>query len=223
MPQKRKRSSNYAFTKQQIRTLLDGINNPRDHLMINIGIHSGCRVGEIENLRLDKCDFIENQIVVWDNKHNKWSYLMQLNPKTGKRMRDKKVSEGRWRTIAMPARVMKELKAYIEKNPTQITKVRHDNYHMPDGGEEANARYVWALTRPTWERVIKKWSLILLGAPRSWHTLRHTYMTLHLESKSSLQFVMQQTGDTAATVLNTYAQVSPDERRKQAEKDLLEL
>ena len=82
MPQKRIRSSNYAFTKQQVRTLLDGINNKRDHLMINLGIYSGCRVGEIENLRLNKCDFAQNFITVWDNKKNKWKYKIKLHLKT---------------------------------------------------------------------------------------------------------------------------------------------
>ena len=74
MKKLRKRTSNDALTRKQVRILLDGINEERDKIMVAIGIYSGCRVNELATLRLDKIDWAQGYINVWDDKKNQWSW-----------------------------------------------------------------------------------------------------------------------------------------------------
>ncbi len=200
MTQKRNRFDNDALSQAQIRKLMEGITKERDRIMILMGFNSGCRVNEIATLRYDKIDFAQNTVTVWDDKHNQWSW--KLNKKTGKKVRDQKLNEGKWRKIRMPSIIMQDLKIYIKKYPTKT-------------------EYVWTLSWVTWERVLHKWTDRNLGFKKSWHALRHTYMTLSRENGASMEYVMKQTGDTAATILKVYSKITPDALERQAEKPLV--
>ena len=216
------RNSNDALTKEQVKQLLASVDNVRDQIMIKMGIYSGCRINELRNLRIDKIDWINSTIIVWDNKHNKWAYKKELNTSTGKRIKDYKTSEGKWRVVAIPQWLMKELKSYIEDNPSSTTSdVRLDQYGQPDGGAGGKTYYVWPFYYITWERALQKWTSRVLHTKKSWHCLRHTYMSLHRESGSPIEYVMKQTGDSGQTIYNVYSQVSPDGLKKHTEKDLL--
>jgi integrase len=196
----RKRTSNEAFTKDQVRRLLENITIPRDKIMIEVGIYSGTRVNELRTLRYDKVDFVHNTITVWDDKKNQWSWKLDKN--TGRKVRDQKLSEGKWRKIKMPAWVMLNLKVYISKYPTQTD-------------------YVWQIGWITFERVIQKWTSKILHTKRSWHTLRHTYVSLHSAIKTPISVMKVQTGDTAATLLKVYDNPSPDMIEEAAESKLI--
>jgi integrase len=198
MTEKRYRTSNDALSREQVRTLLNGIYVARDKMMITLGIFSGCRVNELTHLRLDKIDWAQDSIIVWDDKKNQWSWKRN---EQGKKVRDIKLTEGRWRKIAIPHDVMLQLKAYIDQNPSKT-------------------EYVWNLSWVTWNRIIHTWSLRLLKINKSWHSLRHTFITLHQTAGSPIGFVKAQTGDTAATLLRVYDNPSPDMIRENAEKRL---
>jgi len=70
----------------------------------------------------------------------------------------------------------------------------------------------------TAERIAQKWIALAIGEPRSWHTLRHTYVSLSNEAHQDIKIVMMNTGDSAATILKYYTTLSPDYRRKATEE-----
>ena len=197
--EKRFRASNEALSRDQVRKLLEGCTNPREQLMLKMGVYTGCRVNELVHLKLEKVDYAQDCITVWDDKKSHWAW--KRNATTGKMERERKLDEGRWRKIAIPKALMVELKAWIEANPTGTDQV-------------------WNLSWVTWNRAIKKWSMQLLGINKSWHVLRHTFVSLHSGAGTPLSFVKQQTGDTANTLLKVYDNPSPDMIREQAEKRL---
>jgi integrase len=196
----RKRTPNDALTKVQVKALLEGITIPRDKLMIQMGIYSGCRVNELRWVRYDKLDFVQNTITVFDDKKNQWTW--KIDTQTGRKVRDKKLTEGRWRKINLPGWLMVELQAYIKTHPTKT-------------------EFVWNISWGQFERVIQKWTSKVLHIKRSWHTLRHTYVSLHARIKTPMSVLRAQTGDTAATLQKVYEQADPDTIREAAEANLL--
>lgn len=195
----RLRASNDALSREQVRTLLAGIDRQPDYIMIKMGIYTGCRINELVHLRLDKIDFAQDFIQVWDDK--KHQYTWKRDAVTGKKVRDQKLSEGRWRKIQLPHDLMQELKAYIKQYPSKTEQV-------------------WNLSWVTWERIIHRWTIQMLGVNKSWHALRHTFITLHQTAGSPIGFVKVQTGDTAATILRVYDNPSPDAIRENVERKL---
>ena len=71
------------------------------------------------------------------------------------------------------------------------------------------------LSAATYERIIHKYSTIALGYPVSWHSLRHTWTTLSLNSGRSIKYVARKLGDTEATVAQYYHDLSPEQLRRE--------
>lgn len=66
----------------------------------------------------------------------------------------------------------------------------------------------------TIERKIQGWTQKTLGKKKSWHAIRHTYISLSRELGIPMEIVIQNTGDTAATILKYYSKPSPEFIRK---------
>lgn len=58
------------LTKDEIQRLLVCIDNPRDKLLIQMGLVLGCRVSEIVNIRVKS--ILPDRIILWDEKKNKF-------------------------------------------------------------------------------------------------------------------------------------------------------
>ena len=59
---------------------------------------------------------------------------------------------------------------------------------------------------------------------KSWHAIRHTYISLSRELGVPMEIVIQNTGDTAATILKYYSKPSPEFIRKTIqEKQMFEV
>ena len=97
---------------------------------------------------------------------------------------------------------MAQLKIYIQKYPSENESV-------------------WNLNWVSWERVIQKWTIRLLKRKCSWHTLRHTFVSLHANARSPIGFLKAQTGDSAATILRVYENPTPDVIEEHAEKAII--
>lgn len=69
-------------------------------------------------------------------------------------------------------------------------------------------------TMKTTERMFQALCLKALGFKRSWHTVRHSYVTMCARHGIDIKIAMENTGDTARTILHTYNQPSPDDMTK---------
>ena len=76
----------------------------------------------------------------------------------------------------------------------------------------------------TIERKIQGWTEKSLSKKKSWHAIRHTYISLSRELGIPMEIVIQNTGDTAATILKYYSKPSPEFiRRTVQEKKMFEV
>ena len=76
----------------------------------------------------------------------------------------------------------------------------------------------------TIERKIQGWTYRILGKKKSWHAIRHTYISLSRELGIPMEIVIQNTGDTASTILKYYSKPSPEFiRRTVNEKKIFEV
>ena len=67
------------------------------------------------------------------------------------------------------------------------------------------------------ERKIEYWTKKILGKTKSWHAVRHTYISLSRELELPMEVVMANTGDTAATILKYYSRPSGEYMRQSVE------
>ena len=100
-------------------------------------------------------------------------------------------------------------------------KDRYRDVYVPKEVMSALRRHINALTRgkdprlfpfshKTIERKIQSWTEKALGKRKSWHAIRHTYVSLSRELGIPMEIVIQNTGDTAATILKYYSRPSPE-------------
>jgi integrase len=80
---------------------------------------------------------------------------------------------------------------------------------------------VFPFTWKTAERIIQKWTKKVLGNPKSWHAIRHTYVSLAREQGVSIEIVAANTGDSIATLLKIYSNPSDTHRRKVADEQAI--
>lgn len=69
---------------------------------------------------------------------------------------------------------------------------------------------IFPYSHKTIERKIQIWTEKALNKKKSWHAIRHTYITLSRELGIPMEIVMQNTGDSAATILKYYSKPSPE-------------
>ena len=111
-------------------------------------------------------------------------------------------------------------------------KDRYREVYVPQEVISSLKRHINAMSRgkdprlfpyshKTIERKIQAWAEGALGKRKSWHAIRHTYISLSREFGISMETVMQNTGDAAATILKYYSKPSPEFIRKEIEEKKL--
>lgn len=76
---------------------------------------------------------------------------------------------------------------------------------------------LFQFSKKTAERKIEYWTKKILGKTKSWHAVRHTYISLSRELELPMEVVMANTGDTAATILKYYSRPSSEYMRESVE------
>ena len=114
-------------------------------------------------------------------------------------------------------------------------KDRYRDVYVPGEVISVLKRHINAMTRgkdprlfpyshKTIERKIQIWTEKALGKKKSWHAIRHTYISLSRELGIPMEIVMQNTGDAAATILKYYSKPSPEFiRRTVSERKIFEV
>ena len=108
-------------------------------------------------------------------------------------------------------------------------KDRYRDVYVPQEVTSVLRRHINALTRgkdprifpyshKTIERKIQMWTEKALGKRKSWHAIRHTYISLSRELGIPMEIVIQNTGDTAGTILKYYSRPSPEFIRQTVEE-----
>ncbi len=83
---------------------------------------------------------------------------------------------------------------------------------------------IFPFSKKTAERKIESWTMSVLGKTKSWHSVRHTYISLSRELELPMEVVIANTGDTPATILKYYSKPSPEfVRRIIEERKLFEV
>ena len=111
-------------------------------------------------------------------------------------------------------------------------KDRYRDVYVPGDVLSVLKRHINAMTRgkdprlfpfshKTIERKIQMWTEKSLGKRKSWHAIRHTYISLSRELGIPMEIVIQNTGDTAATILKYYSKPSPEFIRQTVEEKKL--
>lgn len=110
----------------------------------------------------------------------------------------------------------------IQEAEGQITiwdekKNRYRNVRLPAATISTLLRY-WAtlqtsrlfdFTEKTAENIIQEWTLKVLGKKKSWHCLRHTYVTLSAMKNTPVPVVAENTGDSPTTLYRVYTNLPP--------------
>ena len=76
---------------------------------------------------------------------------------------------------------------------------------------------LFQFSKKTAERKIEYWTKKILGKTKSWHAVRHTYISLSRELELPMEVVMANTGDTAPTILKYYSRPSGEYMRQSVE------
>lgn len=103
---------------------------------------------------------------------------------------DKK--KGRYRRIYVPENVLAALNRYWQER------------------KNLKAPKFFDFSTKTAERKIQFWTRSVLGKVKSWHCVRHTYITLSFEASIPISVVIENTGDRPATILQYYTKLSPN-------------
>ena len=77
------------------------------------------------------------------------------------------------------------------------------------------------ISTKTAERIIQYWTSKVLNKRKSWHCVRHTYITLSAMKYIPISIVIANTGDRPSTILQYYTQLSPLFIREEVNKKLL--
>ena len=166
--QTRNRFSNDPLKREEVESLLNGIDNIQDHTFLLLGFYSGMRISEIISIEEISLNEPEGRIHIWDEKKNLY------------------------RDVYVPGIVFSVLRRYINSIST-----RKDPR-------------LFSFSKKTGERKIEAWTQKILGKTKSWHSVRHTYISLSRELELPMEIVITNTGDTPATILKYYSKPSPE-------------
>lgn len=91
-----------------------------------------------------------------------------------------------WRETHPPSKVFKQVQLYLNTN-------------------KGASRLLFNVSKKTIERRIQKYTQEILGKKKSWHAVRHTYVTLSRIRGVDISIVAQNTGDSYTTLLKVYS------------------
>lgn len=109
----------------------------------------------------------------------------------------------RYRKIYIPETVLNSLKRYWNEREVKKSPKFFD------------------ISSKTVERVIQRWTTQTLKKSKSWHCVRHTYITQSFENNIPISVVIENTGDKPATILQYYMRLSPSFIKQEINTKLL--
>ena len=130
---------------------------------------------------------------------------------------------------------LEEISIVEKEKRIHIWDEKKDQYrdiYVPGDALSALKRHINGMTRgkdprlfpfshKTIERKIQMWTEKALGKRKSWHAVRHTYISLSRELGLPMEIVIANTGDSPATILKYYSKPSPQFIRKEIEEKKL--
>ena len=165
--------------------------HPTFKIMLQILFYSGARIGEILALTIKDCDFDNHTININKTLYRSNKQRIVTPPKT----------ENSIRAVSMPAAVMDNLRAYIDK------------IYKPQADDQ-----IFTITSVTFRRNLEKYAKIA-GVPNiRAHDLRHSHVSLLIELGFSPHLIAERIGDTVQMVNNTYGHLYPNKQNEVAKK-----
>ena len=105
--------------------------------------------------------------------------------------------KNRYRNIYVPEAVLTALRRYWNAKPNKRSPL------------------LFEMSTKTIERKIQQYTFEILGKKKSWHCVRHTYITQSVEQDIPISIVISNTGDKPSTILSYYVKLSPTYIREQ--------
>jgi len=161
----RARNSNNPLTEEEVKKLIESVDNLRDKTLFVLGFNTGMRVSEITNIPWVAVNKPEQEIRIWDEKKNKY------------------------RNVVVPTWMFSTLEIYRKTNPDQ--------------------ERIFEFSTKTAENIIQFWTEKTLGKEKSWHCVRHTYLTIGRMKNTPIEVLSENSGDTPATILRHYVKLPP--------------
>ncbi len=109
----------------------------------------------------------------------------------------------RYRKVYIPETVLNSLKRFWDER------------------EDKKSPSFFDFSSKTVERAIQRWTGQALNKPKSWHCVRHNYITQSFERNIPISIVIENTGDRPATILQYYTRLSPNFIKQQVNEKLL--
>lgn len=94
--------------------------------------------------------------------------------------------------------------------PTQYSLNMLKLWQNAQGGQQQN---IFALSSKTVQNRLQSWTQKVLNKKKSWHCVRHTYITLQVIAGTPVSIVADNTGDSPATIYKYYTQIPPQQAR----------
>lgn len=88
-------------------------------------------------------------------------------------------------------------------------------WHGANGGQQ---EYVFSFSPKTVQNRIQHWTSRVLGKKKSWHCVRHSYVTLNVIAGTPVPVVCDNTGDAPSTIYQYYTQIPPQQKREFIER-----
>lgn len=194
LPEKKPAREKHVILPEQIPALLACLAEPV-RTMVELGILTGLRVGEILGLRWRAVDFRAGQIRV-----EQAVYRGQIgSPKT----------KGSRRTLPMPERLQGALMRL--RGPSQRWEPDHLVFQTAKGTPYGDTNLLHRQLKPAGKRLGMPWL--------SWHTLRRTHATLFQAAGGSLKEAQAQLGHSKmSTTLDIYTVALPASQRAAVER-----
>lgn len=184
------RSMNF-WTLNQYKAVVSVADHPTFKMMLQMLFYSGVRIGELLALTIKDCDFENNTINIDKTLYHANRKRIATPPKT----------ENSVRVVSMPAAIMDDLKAYIDR----IYKPQDDDR-------------IFTITSVTFRRNLEKYAKIA-GVPAiRAHDLRHSHVSLLIELGFSPHLIADRIGDTVQMVNNTYGHLYPNKQNEVAKR-----
>ncbi len=182
----RKRADNYPLTALEVRRALAETEKAQDGKRDRMILLLGVHTGA----RVNELTTLRKDKIDWSNDQ-----LILWDQKKDTKMvrrRDGSVQrvpqpQKKWRRVQVPHDLMAELKRYAAS---------------------VDGELVFPYDYRLFESVMKRYF-----PGKSWHCMRHTYVTLSREAGRSIEYIMQQTGDSWAMISKTYEAVRPQRMR----------
>lgn len=108
----------------------------------------------------------------------------------------------RYRAIMVPTATMNSLRMLINEKKSKGDRL-------------------FPISKKTGERIIQHWTTTILGLEKvkSWHCVRHTYVTISRDNNQDIKIVQENTGDALSTLLKIYAHLTPQKKREMVDSN----